>query len=80
MLQPVVDKSNNSTVDMYRRLSRSRELGGLVLFFRLRVPLRCKASKREYPLRIPLLVKKRTLVGVAKHSFISSPRLAASMQ
>ena len=32
-------------------------LGGLVPVFRLGVPLRCRASKLEYPLRIPPLEK-----------------------
>ena len=44
---------------IHRWLSGSRQLGRLVLVFRLGVPLRCKASKLEYPLRIPPLVKKR---------------------
>ena len=35
---------------IYRRLLRSWQLGGLVLVFRLGVPLRCKASKLWYPL------------------------------
>ena len=45
-------------------MSRSRQLGGLVPALRLGVPLRCKAGKLEYLLRIPPLVKKRTLVTI----------------
>ena len=47
---------------IYRRLLWSRQLGGLVPVFRLGFPLRCKASKLEYPLRIPPFVKKITIV------------------
>ena len=36
--------------------------GGLVLVFKLGVPLRSKAGKLKYPLRIPLEINKRTLV------------------
>ena len=42
---------------IYRRLSRCKQLGGLVPVFRLGVPLRYKASKLWYPLKIPLLYK-----------------------
>ena len=44
---------------IYRWLWRSRQLGRLVPVFILGVPLRCKASKLEYPLRIPTLIKKK---------------------
>ena len=37
---------------IYRRLSRCRQLGGLVPVLRLGVPLRYKASKLEYTLKI----------------------------
>ena len=55
-------QDRNIYIYIHRWLSRSRQLGGLVPVFRLGVPLRCKASKLEYPLRIPPLIKKRTLV------------------
>ena len=42
---------------IYRRLSRCKQLGGLVLVIRLGVPLRCKAGKLVYPLNIPPLYK-----------------------
>ena len=38
---------------IHRRLSRCKQLGGLVLVVWLGVPLRCKASKLGYPLNIP---------------------------
>ena len=47
---------------IYRWLSRSKQLGVLVPVLWLGVPLRFKVSKLEYPLRIPPLIKKRTLV------------------
>ena len=48
-------------VKIYRRFSRSKQLGGLVPVLWLGVPLRCKASKLWFPLKIPPLYKKRTL-------------------
>ena len=50
--------------EIYKRLSRCKQLGGLVPVVRLGVPLRCKASKFGYPLNIPPLYKKRTLVNL----------------
>ena len=46
---------------LHRGLLRSRQQGGLVMVFRLGVPLRCKAIKLKYPLRILPLVKKKHL-------------------
>ena len=53
------NQSLTTSSSIYRRLSRSCQLVGLVPVFRLGggIPLRCKASKLRYPLRIPRLVK-----------------------
>ena len=58
-------KLNKLEIDaknIYRRLSRCKQLGGLVPVFRLGVPIRYKASKLWYSLKIPMLYEKRTLV------------------
>ena len=49
-LQTLAQVAILSTFVKYRRLSRSKQLGGLVPVLRLGVPLRCKATKLEYPL------------------------------
>ena len=56
---------------IHRRLSRSRQLGGLVPVVRLGVPIRCKAGKLKYPLKIPPLVKKRD-VSSSNHIIYSA--------
>ena len=49
-------------VCIFRRLSRYKQHGGLVPVSWLGVPLRYKASKLWYPLKIPPLYKKRVFV------------------
>ena len=62
--------SHISSSHIYRRLSRSWQLGGIVPVFRRGVPLRCKASKLWYPIRIPPLVKERTLVWLQLNTLL----------
>ena len=49
----IFKRDKKMTSHINRRMSRSKHLGGLVPVFRLGVSMRCKASKLEYPLRIP---------------------------
>ena len=49
----IASRSTSFIGNINRRLSRWKQLGGLVPVCRLGVPLRCKAGKLKYPQRIP---------------------------